>query len=56
MMQQLTQILKSQFNIAESDLSEALKIKDEKGGDVGDILLDKMLISEDQLLSARGIQ
>ncbi len=56
MMQQITQILKSQLNISESDLSEALKIKDEKGGDVGDILLDKMLISEDQLLAARGLQ
>ena len=55
-MHALAQILKTQLNVAESDVEDALKIKHKSGGDVGEILCRKMVISEHQLLEARGIQ
>jgi len=55
-MNALTHILKTQFNVAENDVEDALEIKHKSGGDVGEILCRKMVISEHQLLEARGIQ
>ena len=55
-MKSLTHILKSQFNVSEQDVAEVLKAKGTKGGDVGEILSRKMVITENQLLAARGIQ
>lgn len=55
-MKPLTQILNTQFNVSEQDVDEALQIKGKTGGDVGEILCRKMVITEHQLLAARGIQ
>ena len=55
-MHALTQILKTQFNVSENDMEEALKLKGKNGGDLADILCRKMVISEHQLMEARGIQ
>ncbi|RLC18823.1 MAG: type II secretion system protein GspE [Deltaproteobacteria bacterium] len=55
-MQPLSQILNTQFNVSEQDVDEALQIKGKTGGDVGEILCRKMVITEHQLLAARGIQ
>ena len=55
-MKSLTHILKTQFNVSEQDMSEALEAKHTKGGDVGEILSRKLVITEKQLLAARGIQ
>ena len=55
-MKSLIQILKTQFNVTDNDVEEALNIKAKSGGDVGEILCRKMVISELQLLEAWGIQ
>jgi general secretion pathway protein E len=55
-MESLTHILETQFNVSEQDVAEALKANGTKGGDVGEILSRKMVITENQLLAARGIQ
>ena len=52
----LSDILKDNFGISEEDLSEAQKIKCEKGGAFGEILIRKNLITETQLLEALSIQ
>ena len=55
-MQPLTQILKSHFNVSDADVEEAQKNRGKSGGDLGEILCRKMVITEHQLLEARGIQ
>ena len=55
-MKPLIQILKTQFNISEQDVADALENKGKTDGDVGEILCRKMVITEEQLLDARGIQ
>ncbi|MCG6908733.1 MAG: type II secretion system ATPase GspE [Deltaproteobacteria bacterium] len=48
--------MRTQFDVSESDLSEALEARDEKGGDIGEILYSRGKITEMQLLAARGMQ
>jgi len=55
-MKPLSHILKTQLNVSEQDVAEALETKDKTDGDVGEILCRKMVITEEQLLEARGIQ
>ncbi len=52
----LVEILKETAGISDADIEEALKVKTEKGGAIGEILLKKKLISEPQLLEAQSVQ
>ncbi|MBW2492828.1 MAG: type II secretion system ATPase GspE [Deltaproteobacteria bacterium] len=52
----LSQIFKENFNISEEDLKEAERIRAEKGGNFGELLVTKKLLSERQLLEALSIQ
>ncbi len=52
----LSQIFKENFNISEEDLKETERIRAEKGGNFGEILVTKKLLSERQLLEALSIQ
>jgi general secretion pathway protein E len=56
MQKPLTQILKESFGVSEEDLKEAQKIKSEKGGRFGEILVAKKTITETQLLEALSAQ
>ncbi len=56
MQKHFTQILKETFGVSEEDLKEAQKIKTEKGGHFGEILVAKKIIAEKQLLEALSIQ
>jgi general secretion pathway protein E len=56
MQKHLTQILKGNFGVSEEDLTEAQKIKTEKGDPLGEILIAKKTITETQLLQALSIQ
>jgi general secretion pathway protein E len=56
MLRHLSEILKDNFGISEEDISEVQKIKKEKGGAFGEILIRKNLITETQLLEALSIQ
>ncbi len=56
MLKHLSEILKDNFGISEEDISEVQKIKKEKGGAFGEILIRKNLITETQLLEALSIQ
>jgi len=56
MLKHLSDILKDNFGISEEDISEVQKIKKEKGGVFGEILIRKNLITETQLLEALSIQ
>ncbi|MBF0395879.1 MAG: type II secretion system ATPase GspE [Desulfobacterales bacterium] len=48
----LTQILRDSFGVSEKDFAEAQKIKNDKGGNIGQILVEKKFITETQLLVA----
>jgi general secretion pathway protein E len=52
----LTQILKEHCHVTDNDITDALKVQEEKGGDIGSILKMKKVISEKQLLEAIGLQ
>jgi general secretion pathway protein E len=52
----LSQILKQQSQISDTDMEEALKIVAEKGGDLGSLLIQKKMITETQLLHALSRQ
>jgi general secretion pathway protein E len=56
MVKQLTQILKHDLGVSDADLADALKTREEKGGAVGEILVQRKIIKEDQLLKALSIQ
>ncbi len=56
MQKHFTQILKDTFEVSEEDLKEAQRIKTEKGGDFGEALVAKKVITERQLLEALSIQ
>ena len=56
MQKHLTQIIKETFGVSDEDLKEAQKIKTEKGGSFGEILVAKKIITEKQLLEALSIQ
>jgi general secretion pathway protein E len=55
-MKQLGTILSEICGLSEQTLSEARKIKDEKGGRIGEILIRQKAIMETDLLKALGIQ
>ncbi len=52
----LAHILKHRFDISDEALSEARHIRDEKGGRLGEILVDRNAITETQMLEALGMQ
>jgi hypothetical protein len=52
----LSQILRDKFGVSEEELLEANDIGKEKGGRTGEILLQKKIISEKQLLEALSVQ
>ncbi len=52
----LLQILSDQLGMPQEDCQTALKIQEEKGGELADILLKKNLITESKLLEAYSIQ
>src|SRR5690606_23205347 len=52
----LSQILRDKFGVSEEELLEANDIGKEKGGRTGEILLQKKIISEKQLLDALSVQ
>jgi len=56
MQKPLTQILRETFGVSQQDLNDAQKIKSEKGGRFGEILVAKKTITETQLLEALSIQ
>jgi general secretion pathway protein E len=56
MQKPLTQILRETFGVSQENLNEAQKIKSEKGGRFGEILVAKKNIAEIQLLEALSIQ
>lgn len=56
MQKHFTQILKETFGVSEEDLKEAQKIKTDKGGHFGEILVAKKIIAEKQRLEALSIQ
>jgi general secretion pathway protein E len=56
MTQQLSQILAADYGLNEEELAEAYRLKEEKGGSIGEILVQQDHISESQLLEALGNQ
>lgn len=52
----LAHILKHRFDVSDEALSEALHIQKEKGGRLGEILVDRNAITETQMLEALGMQ
>ena len=54
MAQQLSQILVAEYGLNEEELAEAYRLKDEKGGSLGEILVQQNTISETQLLEEIG--
>ncbi|MGD8645792.1 MAG: type II secretion system protein GspE, partial [Desulfobacterales bacterium] len=53
---QLSQILVENYNLNEDILAEAQRVREEKGGNIGDILVQQKGISETQLLDALSNQ
>lgn len=53
---ELAHILKNRFDVTDEALSEARHIQNEKGGRLGDILLENRVITETQMLEALGMQ
>ena len=56
MRSQLSQILVDNYQLNEDVLAEARRIREEKGGNIGDILVQQKNISETQLLEALSNQ
>ncbi len=52
MFKTLHDILKTDFQITDTDLEDAWKLKQEKGGELGEILVQRKVLSEQQLLEA----
>jgi general secretion pathway protein E len=52
----LNQILQQHCHVSDDDMLEALRVQEEKGGDIGSILILKKVISERQLLKALSLQ
>ncbi len=52
----LTHILKHRFEVSDEAISEALHLQSEKGGRLGEILVERQAISEIQMLEALGLQ
>lgn len=55
-METLDTILREHFNVPEESLEEAHRIKTEKQTDIGNVLIQRQIISEPQLLEAWGLQ
>ena len=53
---QLSQILVDNYHLNEDVVAEALRIREEKGGTIGEILVQQKNISENQLLEALSHQ
>lgn len=53
---ELAHILRHRFGLAEDSLAEAIHLQHEKGGRLGDILVQRDAISETQLLEALSLQ
>ena len=53
---ELSQLLENNFGVSAEDYADALKIKAEKGGTIGEILVRRKTITENQLLEALSIQ
>ncbi|MFO7965292.1 MAG: type II secretion system ATPase GspE [Desulfobacterales bacterium] len=53
--QTLPKILMDEFGISDTEIEDALRIKRDKGGSLGDILLKKQIISEPQYIKALGM-
>ena len=56
MVQQLSDILVADYGLNEEALAEAYRLREEKGGSIGEILVQQDDISETQLLEALGSQ
>jgi len=56
MKKQLFEILKENFGIQDEDYEEALRVKAEKGGSIGDILIRRKVLTENQLLESLSLQ
>ena len=52
----LAEILVDRYDLNEDDLAEARRLREDKGGRIGDILVQQKNISEKQLLEALSIQ
>ena len=52
----LAEILVEQYDLNEDALAEARRLRQDKGGRIGDILVQQKNISEKQLLAAFSIQ
>jgi len=55
-MQPLGEILQQQFGLSQEALDEALELQAEKGGRLGELLVQQKMITEDDLLKARSVQ
>lgn len=56
MRKQLSRILKNNFGLSEENFIEAQKVKDERGGNTGEILVSKKNITEAQFIEALSIR
>jgi len=56
MIKNLSHILKTKYGLSEEDFAEAGRIQQEKGGQLGQILLQKKNLTEVQLLDALSVQ
>ena len=56
MVKQLSHILTHDIGVSDADLFEALKTREEKGGHVGEILIQRKVITEKQFLKALSLQ
>jgi general secretion pathway protein E len=56
MRNELAQILVDDYGLTEDDLAEAQRLREEKGGSIGEILVQQKNISENQLLEAMSTQ
>jgi general secretion pathway protein E len=54
--EQLFHILNAKYGLSEEVFEESRRIKNEKGGSIGDILVGRNIITESELLEAFSIQ
>ena len=56
MNQSLEDIIKSRYGVSEEDLADAIRLRNEKGGSLSEILIRRKVITETQLLDALSEQ
>jgi general secretion pathway protein E len=56
MRKSFAQIVKEKFGVSEEDYHVALETKKEKGGNIGEILVRRKVLTEPQLLEAQSVQ